>query len=147
MCTPLSPYVAEREVRAGRSRGQTRQPVNPVRRAPSWDEAAGWPASLAWIYESLTAGPTDRGSVRLLSHHIIADNLVFFFYIVFSAAHLLPPCHYLLLSIFADYLCSYSFGEACVKHSQTSQTKGNNTVTCMCRSLTQREKKFFFRGA
>lgn len=72
--------MQQKEVRAGRSGGQTRQPVNPVRRAPSWHEAAGWPASLAWIYEFLSAGPTGHApymSVRLLSHLITVDNLFF----------------------------------------------------------------------
>lgn len=80
---------AEREVRAGGSRGQTRQLVNPVRRAPSWDDAAGWPPSLAGSMKTLqVVGPYT--SVRLLSHHIIADNLDFFFHVTFSSAHLLP---------------------------------------------------------
>lgn len=73
--------MQQKEVRAGRSGGQTRQPVSPVRRALSWDEAAGWPASLAWIYEFLSAGPTGHApnmSGRLLSHLITTDNLFFF---------------------------------------------------------------------
>lgn len=59
------------------------QPVNPLRRATLWDEAAGWPASLAWIYEFLSAGPTGHVpymSVRLLSHLIIAEILFIFLF-------------------------------------------------------------------
>ncbi|CAB1418070.1 unnamed protein product [Pleuronectes platessa] len=41
------------EVRAAGSRGLARPPVNPVRKALSWDNAAGWPASLAGSMKAL----------------------------------------------------------------------------------------------
>jgi len=74
------------------SRGQTRQPVNPARRALSRDEAAGWPGSMN-LYESLSAGPTGRGPIYVCEATVTShkNKQSCFFSISFSsAAHLLP---------------------------------------------------------
>lgn len=80
-----------------------------------------WPGSMNLCLQALqVVGPYT--SVRLLSHHIIADNLVFSLYILFSTAHLLPLSLPLSLLILQGWFI-HSF----MKHSET---KANNTVAC-----------------
>ncbi len=84
MCTlkPGSPYVAEREVRTGGSWGPDQAASQPSERALSWAEAAGWPSSLAWIDESLSAGPTGPVPINVckatVTSHISRQSVSFF---------------------------------------------------------------------